>query len=120
MAPRLGRFGPHDLRLCFTGDVGDDDAPMLLALGDQVIKCTGRTGMILVRDVSVWHRGTAHMGRTGRIMPSCRFATAAAHRAGHGAVTTIMDVTIPNTGDSHGRGGRGAWRIWDIYIYICM
>ena len=67
-----------------TGDIGDDDAPMLLALEDQVVKCTGRKGMVIIRDVSVWHRGTAHMGVNDRIMPSYRFATADAHRVGYG------------------------------------
>ena len=69
---------------CFCADITDADAPMLLALGDEIIKCTGAKGTIVMRDVAVWHKGTAHLGNADRIMPSYRFSTLHAQRLGYG------------------------------------
>ena len=68
----------------FSADITDDDAPMLLALGDEIIKRTGAKGTIVMRDVAVWHKGTAHLGNADRIMPSYRFSTLHAQRLGYG------------------------------------
>jgi len=67
-----------------TDTITDDDAPMMIGFEDLVLKCTGPKGMVIMRDVSVWHRGSMHTGSRNRIMPSYRFATAAAHALGFG------------------------------------
>ena len=77
----------------FSDDISDDDAPMLLALGDEIIKCTGPKGTIVMRDVAVWHKGTAHLGNVDRIMPSYRFTTLHAQRLGYGLTKKLNQRT---------------------------
>ena len=77
----------------FTHDIKDCDAPMLIAFGDEIIKCTGPKGTILMRDVAVWHKGTAHSGIVDRIMPSYRFTTIHAQRLGYGVSKKLKKRT---------------------------
>ena len=67
-----------------TAEIGDSDAPMLIAANDHVIKVTGPKGMVLLRDVSIWHKGTAHSGDMDRRMASYLFCTVAAQELGCG------------------------------------
>ena len=78
----------------FSADITDDDAPMLLALGDEIIKRTGAKGTIVMRDVAVWHKGTAHLGDVDRIMPSYRFTTLHAQRLGYGLTKKLNQRTV--------------------------
>ena len=57
---------------------------MLIAANDHVIKVTGPKGMVLLRDVSIWHKGTAHSGDMDRQMASYRFCSATAQKLGFG------------------------------------
>ena len=77
----------------FAHEITDYDAPMLIALGDEIIKCTGPKGTILMRDVAVWHKGTAKTGNVDRIMPSYRFATIHAQRLGYGVSKKLKPRT---------------------------
>ena len=68
----------------FTHDIGDNCAPMMIGFGNTVIKCTGGKGLVIIRDVAVWHKGSQHTGNVDRIMPSYRFTTPAAQALGYG------------------------------------
>ena len=57
---------------------------MMIGYGSTVIKCTGRKGLVVMRDVAAWHKGSEHTGTQDRIMASYRFATTAAQKLGFG------------------------------------
>ena len=61
-----------------THDIDDNSAPMMIGFGATGIKCTGCIGLVIMRDVAKWHKGSMHTGTKDRIMPSYRFATEAA------------------------------------------
>ena len=67
-----------------TDDIDDNSAPMMIGFGSIVIKCTGGKGLVVMRDVARWHKGSEHTRTKDRIMPSYRFATTAAQRLGFG------------------------------------
>ena len=67
-----------------TDDIDDNSAPMMIGFGSTVIKCTGGKGLVVMRDVATWHKGSEHTGKQDRIMPSYRFATPAAQKRGFG------------------------------------
>ena len=67
-----------------TDDIDDNSAPMMIGFGSTVIKCTGGKGLVVMRDVATWHKGSEHTGTQDRIMASYRFATTTAQKLGFG------------------------------------
>jgi len=77
-----------------THDIDDNSAPMMIGLGATVIKCTGCIGLVIMRDVAKWHKGSMHTGTKDRIMPSYRFATEAAQKLGFGIKKNLNHRTL--------------------------
>jgi hypothetical protein len=76
-----------------TDEVDDENAPMMIGFGSTVIKCTGGKGLVVMRDVAKWHKGSMHTGSKDRIMPSYRFATTAAQKLGFGIKKSLNHRT---------------------------
>ena len=57
-------------------------APLWIATKQSQVPCTGPPGTIIVRDVSAWHRGSLHFGKSDRALPCFRFSSLAARNTG--------------------------------------
>ena len=56
-------------------DISETDAPIWMATHDAQIPVVGPRGLVLVRDVATWHRGSVHAGLQPRALPAFRYST---------------------------------------------
>ena len=64
-------------------DVENTDAPLWIATQEDQFQCSGLKGLVILRDVKTWHRGSLHKGDSPRIPPCFRFPIAVVRLTGY-------------------------------------